>query len=416
MTIDHIGGRGDGVAIHQGRPLFVPLTVPGDRVVVRVDGRRGDGLAGTVRTMLAAGPDRAVAPCPHFGRCGGCLLQHVADAAYRRWKEGVVRRALAHHGLSAVTVAPLLALPAAGRRRATLAARRVGDTVVLGFHEYRGRRIADLSTCLVLVPALVALLAPLRAVLADVLRPGEAVAIAVAALDDGPDLVIAAVRAPDVADRERLADFAAAADLARLSWRLGDGPPDPVAHRRSGIVRFGAVDVVVPPGGFLQASAAGEEALTGMVLDGVGPAGAVADLFAGVGTFALPLSDRARVHAVDGDGAAIAALAAAARRAGRAGRIDAAARDLHRDPLSAAELARFDAVVFDPPRQGARAQAAELAGSAVPTVVGVSCNPASFARDAALLVAGGYRLDRVTPIDQFQWSPHVELVGTFRRP
>ncbi len=228
-------------------------------------------------------------------------------------------------------------------------------------------------------------------------------------------MTIVAAAEPDLGARERLAAFADAVDLARLSWRAGEGPAEPVSQRRPCIVVFGGVPVSVPPGAFLQASAEGEAELVRRVVTAVAGAGRVADLFAGLGTFSLPMAKAAAVRAVDGDADAVAALRAAANGAGLAGRVTAEARNLFRDPLTAAELARFDAAVFDPPRAGAAAQASELARSGVLTVVGVSCNPVSFARDAASLAGGGYRLDRVTPVDQFLWSEHVELVGVFSR-
>jgi 23S rRNA (uracil1939-C5)-methyltransferase len=262
-------------------------------------------------------------------------------------------------------------------------------------------------------------------VLGGILAPGEAADIAVTVLDDGLDVVLAAGRAPDLEAREQLAAFAEQQDLARLSWRdLGpgtgsrgaDGPAEPIAHRRTGTVRFGEVDVTVPPGAFLQAGREAEAALSALVLEAAGGAGRVADLFAGCGTFTFPLTRQAAVLAVDSDAEAVAAIDAAARRSGLAPRIEAVVRNLYGDPLTAAELRRFDAVVFDPPRTGARDQAAALAASAVPVVVAVSCNPATFARDARLLADSGYALERVTPVDQFVWSPHIELTAVLRRP
>lgn len=420
LTVTALGGRGDGIAEHRGTAVFLPLTVPGDRVRVALGERRGEGIAGEALELLASGPDRAEPPCPHFGACGGCQVQHLRPEAYAAWKADLAAQALARRGLDTAVLTPLAALPPAGRRRAVFAARRGRSAVFLGFNERLSHRIVDLETCLVVRPEIAALLPRLRPVLAEVMAESEAMDVAVTLLEDGLDLVLAAAREPDLAARERLAAFAEAEDLARLSWRRGaDGPAEPVAHRRPGIVRFGGVPVVVPPGGFLQASAEGEAVLVRLVTAAVGEAARVADLFAGCGTFTFPLATSGtaarRVRAVDGDLAAFAALNRAARQAGLGERVTASARDLAHDPLTPAELAEYDAVVFDPPRAGAREQAAALAASAVPVVVGISCNPASFARDARMLVDGGYRLERVTPVDQFLWSPHLELVGVFRR-
>jgi len=313
----------------------------------------------------------------------------------------------------------VVSTPIADRRRSTLAARRIAAGLLIGFHERRRHRIVDLRECPVLRPDLAALLPGLRNLLARILEVGDGAEVMLAALDGGIDVTIVAQGNPDLAAREALAAFADSADLARIAWQDGKSPPEPVAQRRQCTVTFGEIPVAVPPGAFLQASAAGEAALTGLVLEavgqGIGEAPQLADLFAGLGTFTFPLARHGRVHAVDSDGGALDALEAAARTGGLGGRVTVARRNLYRDPLSADELGRFDAVVFDPPRAGATAQAAELARSPVPLVVGVSCNPASFARDAASLVAGGYRLERVTPVDQFLWSEHVELVGVFRR-
>lgn len=419
LTIDRIGGRGDGIAELQGRPVYVPYTIAGETVRARLEGRRGDGQAASLVEIIAPSAHRRSAPCAHFGACGGCALQHVDEEIYRAWKCERVREALDRRRLGDVPVAQVVSTPIADRRRATLAARRIAAGLLIGFHERRRHRIVDLRECPVLRPDLAALLPGLRNLLARILEVGDGAEVMLAALDGGIDVTIVAQGNPDLAAREALAAFADSADLARIAWQDGKSPPEPVAQRRQCTVTFGELPVAVPPGAFLQASAAGEAALTGLVLEavgeGIGEAPQLADLFAGLGTFTFPLARHGRVHAVDSDGGALDALEAAARTGGLGGQLTVARRNLYRDPLSADELGRFDAVVFDPPRAGATAQAAELAHSPVPLVVGVSCNPASFARDAASLVAGGYRLERVTPVDQFLWSEHVELVGVFRR-
>jgi 23S rRNA (uracil1939-C5)-methyltransferase len=413
LTIDDIGARGDGLADLDGRRVYVPLTVPGDRVRVRLGNTRGDGVAAEMLDLLAPGPDRIEPVCRHFGLCGGCALQHLDDAAYGAWKREQVVRALARAGLGDVAVAPVLRTPSASRRRATFAALRRGGRVLLGFNERLSHRLVDLEECRVLDPAIAGLLPKLRMGLGTVLAEGGAVDVAVTHLDNGLDVLLTGGPEPGLRQREDLAAFAEAADLGRLSWRRApSAPPEPIAARRPMVTRFGSVSVPVEPGAFLQASPAGEAALVQAVRDGVSDAVRIADLFAGAGTFTFPLAERAVVHAVEGDAGAQAALARAARGTGR---VTTARRDLAADPLTAAELNRFDAVVFDPPRAGAREQATALAGAGAPVVVGVSCNPASFARDARLLVDGGYELTVVTPVDQFVWAAHVELVGVFRR-
>ncbi len=415
LTIDRIGGGGDGIAEHEGRPVYVPLTVAGDVVRARLDGRRGDGLTASLVEIMTAGPRRQAPSCAHFGDCGGCALQHLDEESYRAWKWTRVHTALSRRGLGDVPITPVVSTPQADRRRATLAARQTAAGLVLGFNERRQHRIVDQRECPVLLPALAGLIPALRQVLQRILAPGEGADVMLAALDGGTDVTIVAKGDPDLAAREILAVFADEADLARIAWQTGKTPPEPVAQRRPCTVSFDGASVAVPGGAFLQASATGEAALTRNVLEAVDEAAHVGDLFAGLGTFTFPLARRSRVHAVDSDGDAVAALDAAARLRYPTGQIAVERRNLNRDPLSADELGRFDAVVFDPPRAGAGAQAAELARSAVPVVAGVSCNPISFARDAATLVAGGYALEGVTPVDQFLWSEHVELVGVFRR-
>lgn len=415
LVIEAVGARGDGVADHDGRRVFVGLTVPGDHVRVRLGPPRGEGIAADLIGVLAPGPSRAEPVCGHFGRCGGCTLQHVAPEAYADWKRDQVLAALDRVGLGSVPVDAVVPASPGDRRRVGLAAARRGGRIDLGFNARYSHRLVDLDACPVMRPELVALLPGLRGLLARVLPDGGTADIAVSVRDDGPDVLIRSDAPLGLAERECLAAFAAEADLARLSWAEGaDRRPEPVAHRRSATVRFARADVAVavPPGGFLQATAPGEAALVEAVLSATAGADLVADLFAGSGTFTFPLATRTAVHAVEGDGEAADVLAATARGLPA---VTVERRDLFASPLPREALSRFGAVVFDPPRAGARAQAGELAASSVPTVVGVSCNPATFARDARILTDGGYRLDRVRPVDQFLWSAHVELVGIFRR-
>jgi 23S rRNA (uracil1939-C5)-methyltransferase len=412
-----LGGGGDGVAtLPDGRVVHVPFAAPGDRVRARLGPIRGNAVEASFAELVTAGPERQEPPCPHFGACGGCRVQHLVPETYVAWKRGLLATALDRAGVAG-PIAPLAVIPPGTRRRATFAARRTGAGVVLGFNEWRSTRIVDVTDCRILDPRLAALLPPLRAMLGRLLPPGGAADIAAALLDDGADLVIESAAAPDLAARELLGRFAESEDLARLSWRGARGAAEAIAHRRPGLVRFGGVPVTPPPGGFLQASRAGEAALIAAVTDAVGAARRAADLFAGAGTFALSLAaDPARrVLAVDGDSEAMGAVARAAGLAGIGGRVATAARDLSRMPLSTAELDAFEAVIFDPPRAGARAQAEALAASAVPIVVAVSCNPGTLARDARILVDGGYRMERAVPVDQFLWSAHLEAVGIFRR-
>lgn len=408
VTIDRLAALGDGVAETPSGRIHVPLTAPGDRarVAVREKGR------GELIELLSPGPARTAPPCRHFGRCGGCALQHLDPGLIAAWKRDLVASSLERAGIDPSMVQLTISIPPGTRRRATLAAKRWASGVVLGFAERRSHRLVDLAECPVLAPALVRLIAPLRLALTDLLQPNEAADIALTDTETGLDLVLIRQRALTLSDRERLAALAETCDLARLSWRSSmTRPAEPVAARRTPVVRLGVQLVTLPPGGFLQPSADGEQRLIDLVLSGLaGASGRYADLFSGSGTFALPLSARGTVTAYDGDQEAIASLAATQHQA-----LSAERRDLFRDPLTPAELAGFGAAVLDPPRAGAKAQCKSLAASVVPTIAYVSCNPTTFARDASILTEGGYRLVQATPVDQFTWSPHVELVGVFQR-
>ncbi len=408
VEIERLGARGDGVARTAQGPVFVPYTAPGDRVGIRLGKPVDQGFAAELLELLAPGPDRVDPACPHFHDCGGCALQHLDPGFQASWKKGVVEAALARRDLDPQVVSPVRGVPAGDRRRAEFVARRVGGGVVAGFNRRGSSKIVDLGACLVLAPPLVTLLPGLRALLGTLLAAGATAEAHATLSDTGIDLLLSGI-APDLEGREALAGFAETADLARLSLRTSEGP-EVLVVRRPPVVRFGGVPVLLPQGAFLQASPAAETLMREAVAAAVGPAAPVADLFCGLGTFALPMK---AAYAADGEAASVQALRQAASRAGLS--MQTEVRDLARRPLMARELDRFAAVVFDPPRAGAREQAAEIARSGVPVVVGVSCAPATFARDARILVDGGYRLESVMPVDQFVHTPHVELVGLFRR-
>ena len=414
ITIDRLGGQGDGIAMAEGQTVYVAYGVPGDRLRIRLGKPRGQGLTAAILAVEQAGPARQKPPCAHFGRGGGCALQHVDDALYAEWKRGRVVEALRQQGLGEVPVEPLVRTPAGSRRRITLAAQVAKGGAVLGFHAHESHYIVDLRECHVMLPALAALIAPLREMLARELRAGTKAEVMATVSATGIDLMVRADYQPGRDSRVALADFAGAQKLARISWQAGKEEPEPIALLRTPQVLFGGVAVDPPPGAFLQASAEAEQAMIDLVAAAARGAKRVADLYSGCGTFTFPLAKTAKVHAVEGDKDSLAALAAAARR-GSLGRITSERRDLARNPLQPDELKPFDCVVFDPPRAGAKAQVEMLAKSRVPTVVAVSCDPGSFARDSRILVDSGYRLKSVTPIDQFVWSAHVEMVAVFRR-
>jgi 23S rRNA (uracil1939-C5)-methyltransferase len=418
ITVDRVGARGDGVAEWREHRLFVPQALAGDRLMVRFGARRADGWEAVPVSLIAEAPGRADPACRHFGTCGGCALQHMADDTYADWSRQVVETALARAGLTTgVEIRPLLRTPPGGRRRAVLTAAKRGSRQWLGFNERASHRLVDVAECPVLAPALADLIEPLRRLLSGWLADGQGLDVALTLLEDGVDLVLEGGPEPDLRALEALAGFAADHDLARLTRRAKPGVPvTPVSIRRDGIITFGRVPVRPAPGAFLQASREGEAALVAAAREAVAGAERVADLFAGSGTLTFPLAERSRVHAVEGDAAALGSLEGGARVAGLLNtRVTLERRDLFQDPLTVPELDRFQAIVFDPPRAGAQAQAAEIARSAVPVVCAVSCNPATFARDARALADGGYRLVWVQPVDQFLWSPHLELAALFRR-
>jgi len=404
LTVARLGHLGDGIADGPEGPVFVPMALPGEVV----EGAVADGRMDAPKIVTPA-PERVRAPCPHYRACGGCRLMHATEDFTARWKAGVVEAALAARGI-AVEVSAAETVPLRSRRRAVLAGRRTKAGTLIGFHARASGVIVGISDCLVLHPALRALAPRLGPVVAaGASRKGE-VALALTLTDTGEDLAATGGKPLDESLFAALAAEAEALDLARLSWG-----GEMVAERRVPMLRIGRAPVPVPPGAFLQAAAEGEAALVAAVREAVGPARQVVDLFCGLGTFTLPLAETAEVHGVEADARLTAALDAGWRRAEGLKRVTAEARDLFRRPLMPDELKRAEAVVIDPPRAGAEAQCRELARAAVPVIAAVSCNPVTFARDAAILIAGGYRLDWLRVIDQFRFSAHVELAARFSR-
>ena len=401
LTVERLGHLGDGIA---PGPVFVPMVLPGEVVEGDVvDGRM------TAPRIVTPSPDRVKPACPHYRACGGCGLMHASDDFVAGWKADVVRTALAAQGLDA-PFRPVVTSPPQSRRRATLSGRRTKKGALVGFHGRASGTIVEIPGCRLLHPHLMAALPTLAEVTAlGASRKGE-VGLTVTVTEGGLDLTVAEGKPLDQSLFSALAALAERADLARIVWN-----GEPVASRRPAAQRFGAARVVPPSGAFLQATAAGEAALVGAVREAVGAAKRIADLFAGAGTFSLPLAERAEVHAVEGEAAMLAALDAGWRQTTGLHRVTTEARDLFRRPLLPDELTRFDAVVIDPPRAGAEAQARELAGSGVQVIAAVSCNPVTFARDARILSDAGFAIDWVQVVDQFRWSPHVELAARLSR-
>ncbi len=393
-TVVRLAARGDGVT-DDGR--HIPLSAPGDRVAT-------DG------TVLP-GPAHVDPPCGHFPECGGCELQHVAQHAYADFVRERVTNILAGQDVGCDHVEQVQLSPPQSRRRAVLKGLHTASGLVLGFNEGGSHRIVDMQQCEILRPELFALVEPMRGVFAPMLASKRPLSVQMTLVDQGVDLLVKGVALNGLPQIEALSAFAGEYGLARLAVDSGDGPetqwePEPAT------ITLGGVPVSFPHGAFLQATGEGEAALVAAVLEMLAE-GPVADLFAGLGTFALSLPAERAIYAAEADRAAIMALQRAGRQAGRT--IFCDHRDLFRRPLQPAELNRFASVILDPPRAGARDQIEQLAKSDVPTIAYVSCNPSSFARDARTLVDAGYRLERLWPVGQFLWSTHVELAASFRR-
>ncbi|MEM8825663.1 MAG: class I SAM-dependent RNA methyltransferase [Pseudomonadota bacterium] len=386
-----LAARGDGVTA-EGQ--FVAGALPGDHIV---------------DDKIVVGPHHVAPPCRHFGVCGGCQLQHADEGVQRDFVAGRILATLATNGIVPETVRPTHLSPPFSRRRVAMRAERQGDDLVLGFNREGARTVVDLTECHVMTPGLFEIAQTLRPVLTALLPAGWVSGVTLTETRTGVDVLISNLSA-DARTISALSSWGRAVGAARISLETGGGVETAV-QRTVPMVSFDGIDVELPPGAFLQATADGEAALATAVEEIIGDAKTVADLFAGLGTFALPLAKARQVFTADGAGAPIAALA----RAGATRHVRAAHRDLFRRPLSAKELARFDAVVIDPPRAGAKAQIDEIANSSLDLLAYVSCNPNTFARDAKVLATAGFRLTDLWPVGQFRWSVHVELAARFVR-
>jgi 23S rRNA (uracil1939-C5)-methyltransferase len=399
VEIVKMGHSGHGVTADG---IYVPYAVPGDTVRISPNAAHA-----RLEEVVSPGPSRVAPACPHFGKCGGCALQMMRNEDYLAWKRGLVVAALNQRGFSDPPVEEIVAIPPGTRRRAMFKARKLRNGVAAGFYEADSHRLVDIHQCPVLVPELAGLLEPVKTGLAAILAEGEPAELHLTASDTGVDLSLKLQRKRDPDLLMELSRFAADLKLARLCWN-----GEPIVVNAAPQLRIGSFSVSLPPESFLQPSKQGERLLQQLATGSVGSAQRIADLFCGCGSFTFAFAG-ASVAAFDSSAAQVEALRDAARPLG--GKIRTETRDLFRQPLTPAQLDSFDAVLLDPPRAGATAQARNLARSTVPSVIYVSCNPASFARDARVLCDGGYRLTRVIPVDQFLWSPHVELFAQFSR-
>ncbi len=405
FEIARLGAQGDGIADTEAGQVFIPFALPGETVTATRMKDRADLIA-----LLTASPERVEPPCRHFTVCGGCAIQHLEDGAYRDWKRRKLAQALQAARIEA-DVADIVPCAPGTRRRVTFSARKTERGAVFGFNRAMSREIVDIEECPISLPEIVGALPKLRALATVISATRDAFHMTVTATASGLD--IAAQGSGTMADGQRrtAAALASESGFARLSV---DG--EIIIEPRKPSVGFGGVPVPVPPGSILQATAPAEQAMADLVLAHLSRAKKVADLFSGCGAFALRIAQKSEVHAVEGDAAALAALDRGFRQGSGLKRVTTERRDLFRRPLTFKEFNAYDGVVFDPPRAGAEDQSKQLARSDVPYVAAVSCNPGTLARDLAILVAGGYRVTRVTPIDQFLWSPHVEAVALLEKP
>jgi len=409
VTVSHMGHRGEGVVqACEERGIsrcFVPYTAPGDIARIAILSDRGD-----VVELVEHGPHRAPPTCPHAGVCGGCAVQHLTRGSYLTWKHGIVQAALDRQGLD-IQVSPMVDAHGDGRRRASVHVSISGGRVSTGFMRARSHELVAIAQCPVLCPELSDAFDIAGALMVALTGICRAMEVQFTATHTGLDCNILGPRNLGYDQHTALTRIAQDRNLARLCV---DG--DPVLTQREPTIRMGRCDVILPAAAFLQATQRGEEVLSSLVGDRLRDAGNVADLFCGVGPFALRLSEHATIYAADSNAASLSALSSAANHTRGIKPVTTKLRDLFTDALTTTELNKFDAVVLDPPRAGARHQTRALADSDVPVVVSVSCDAASFARDARVLVEGGYTLEQVTPVDQFKWSAHVEMVGLFSRP
>lgn len=406
VRIAALGARGDGIAHTDGGPLYVPYTLPGELVEIGDSG--GDRRA--PERIVEASPDRVQPVCRHFGACGGCALQHMGAAAYCDWKRQLLVDAFARAGIGG-EIGQLVAGRPQTRRRAVLAGINTVRGPVLGFHAAASHDVVAIEECPVLVPEIGAAFDRLRRLVTVFDGVHKPLRLTVTATGAGLDIDIGGVGSIDNAVRQALVGEALAAPFARISV---DG--EIIVEPQKPAVGFGTASVTPPPAGFLQATADGEQAMADLVCAHLARAKRIVDLFAGSGTFSLRLARNAMVHAVEQDGDALTALDTGFRFGDGLKTVSHERRDLFRRPLTLSELKRFDGLVFDPPRAGAKDQAAIIARSSIARVAAVSCNPTTLARDVAMLIDGGYRLVSATPIDQFLWSPHVEAVALLEKP
>lgn len=412
ITVERIGARGDGIAsLASGEMLYIPFSAPGDRLIVSVGEKRGNGRMGITRKVVEAANCRTEPSCRHFSECGGCSLQHLKKQSIADLKRRTLMNALQRRGLDTDTVEATVTIPPGKRRRAEFALSG-SESSTIGLHAARGQKVVDLQECHVVVPEILELLPKLRALVHATGLGFIARDIRITKTDSGIDILLIAKNGqePELECRQKLAEFAETHDLARVAWADLDRT-EPLALRRRPRLKLGDAIVDLPEQYFLQPSIEGERTIANLARRGIIDAKNIADLYAGLGCLSFPMAEQSKVRAFELD----SAMVAASTRAASGLSLTAERRDLARSPLTERELNQFDAIIFDPPSAGARNQASYLARSAVQMIVAVSCNPNTLARDLRILFDGGYCIQRITPVDQFTWSAELEAVAVLYR-
>lgn len=416
LIIDEIGSAGDGIARKDGTTYYVPFALPGEKVAVSEKQKRGQGVETELLEVLETSPSRKKPVCRHFGTCGGCRLQHLDDDSIADWKAEQIRRLMERSGFPSLQFNPTLSSPKNSRRRVEFSAQKRKKGAMIGYQARRTNQIFDVGECPLLVPALADLVKPLRALLSELLPRNTKARLTLTDTVNGIDLLITSNFELELEQRELLSAFAMKENLCRVHWY--DDKSDyleQVLEARPTVIDVHNYTIPFPPFGFLQATDHGQQTLVKLACEEIEKGQRIIDLFSGFGTFSLPASTIANeIHAFDSDERMIDALQRGANKAML--NVKAKRQDLFRQPITTEELAKFDTIIIDPPRAGAKAQVEEISYSNVKKVVFISCNPTSFARDAEILADGGYQIGPITPVDQFNWSPHVELFTTFTKP
>lgn len=414
FTIQRLGGLGDGVAVFEGQPVYIPYTLPQEKLRAEIVGVQGGVMRAALRDVLEPSPERQPPACQHFTQCGGCSLQHLSPAAYTRFKSQTVQALAARLGIAPEVVQPLYAVGAGSRRRVELKVSVAKGQVKLGFLAAHSHHLVDVTMCPVADPAISALLVPLRACLATLKHPSRILSAQLTALAAGVDMLLLVRERLKPVDIETLRAFASSCGLLRLVVQQEEAAQ--TLHGAAPQLALGGMELELPSGAFLQASSKAQSAMTALVLEGLQGCERIADLYAGCGAYSLPLvAQGAQVHAFEGAEPMVVALENTCRRYGLEQRLQTQQRDLVTHPLPVRELVGYDGAVINPPRGGALPQVQQLAASGLRKLVMVSCNPVTFERDMAVLISQGFVVASLTAIDQFYWSHHLELVAILHK-